>query len=535
MDNTYQKLLRATLEVQSKSEKEKQMKKFIRKYLKDQGLDTEHDNMGNIYCHKGDKRRNRPFVVAHMDTVHELIPDRDYMVVETDEFYCAYNRTTMKQVGVGGDDKVGVWAALAALTEFDNISAAFMVKEEIGCLGSNGADLKQFARANWLAQLDRRGASEFIVYRMASKEFIDDMKPLAEMHGMEVKDQSTITDVSTLYRRKVGVSAVNIASGYWYPHTPQEVVNITDAVISLHLLFKMIEGYGENKYPHLPPKPQPRPKGENLPAARSHPGSGKPMGYKSYDRNERDTSTDDFEMVGDKMRMWNAFYGCYEWRGRNYEVLFYEGTDKDLGIFSNNPRSVGSLRMKPAKKDTLSTFLPLRHELQAQERVDLTAVSDETEKMDKYGMPTGTASGSLDDAADFDDIDAYLDYREKDRLAREEADMEAIAEASGVDNSDLTRRDYHHFDVEYANEVHMGRRAVDSVLFLYGFSFSDLTEGQIPDTIIYNMSASLFHDTQNTMRHYARALRFEDMYSSDALDNTGSFANFEKREGDLPF
>ena len=181
----YIDLLERTLEIQSKSKQEKRMKKFIREYLSELGLDTEHDNNGNIYCHKGDKRRNRPFVVCHVDTVHAI--DGNYKLFKNDEFFYAFNMQTMRQMGVGGDDKVGVWSALAALTEFDNISAAFFVQEEIGCIGSSNAPIKQFKRANWMAQLDRREASDFIVYNMASQEFIDDMKPLVESHGMEVK------------------------------------------------------------------------------------------------------------------------------------------------------------------------------------------------------------------------------------------------------------------------------------------------------------------------------------------------------------
>ena len=77
------------------------------------------------------------------------------------------------------------------------------------------------------------------------------MKPLVESHGMEIKEsQSTITDVSKLFDRGVGVSVVNIASGYWFPHTNTEVVNIVEAESSLDLLFEMIKSYGEKHYPH---------------------------------------------------------------------------------------------------------------------------------------------------------------------------------------------------------------------------------------------------------------------------------------------
>ena len=68
----YQKLLERTLEVQSKSGDEGRMKKFVKSYLTGIGLKPKSDKHGNIYCHKGDGRKERPFVVAHLDTVHSI-------------------------------------------------------------------------------------------------------------------------------------------------------------------------------------------------------------------------------------------------------------------------------------------------------------------------------------------------------------------------------------------------------------------------------------------------------------------------------
>jgi putative aminopeptidase FrvX len=252
----YQKLLGETLEVQSKSGNEKLMKRFVKQYLTSIGLKPKSDNSGNIICHKGDMRKGRPFIVAHLDTVHQV--NKNVKSFFNGQFYYAFDMKTMEQVGVGGDDKVGVWAALAAMTQFDNISSAFFVQEEVGCVGSNAVDLKHFKKANWIVELDRRGNVDFITSSMASDEFLKDMEPLAVKYEFVNTNQSTITDVSTLFRRKVGVSGVNIASGYFFPHSDKEVVRFSDAMIALGLTFEMIKQCGTVKYPHLPPVPKKR-------------------------------------------------------------------------------------------------------------------------------------------------------------------------------------------------------------------------------------------------------------------------------------
>ena len=244
------------LSVQTKSRQEKKMKKYIKAYIRSLGLTYSHDNKGNIYCNKGDMRKSRPFVVAHMDTVHEM--SSNIKVFNSDGMLFAFDTKEGSQRGIGGDDKVGVWAALCALTDWNDVSVAFFVEEEIGRIGSRNAEMSRFKKANWIAQLDRKGYEDFIVSDMTSKEFDTAVKDTVESHGLKFTKQDTITDVSELASRGVGVSCVNISSGYYSPHTRSEIVKVDDALNSLNLLYSMISKFGDVRFKHEIPKPKQR-------------------------------------------------------------------------------------------------------------------------------------------------------------------------------------------------------------------------------------------------------------------------------------
>jgi tripeptide aminopeptidase len=531
MSVDYIDLLEKTLAVQSKSGQEKRMKKYIRNYLRELGLDTEHDNMGNIYCHKGDKRRNRPFVVAHMDTVHDI--NGNYQVFKNDTFFSAFDTLAMKQLGVGGDDKVGIWAALAAITVFDNISVAFFVKEEIGCIGSNGADKKQFDRANWMAQLDRRGATDFIVAKMASQEFIDAMKPMVEEHGMEVKDQSTITDVSTLWRNGVGVSAVNIASGYWYPHTDNEVVNIDDATISLNLLFEMINQYGDTKFEHVyvAPKPKPRPKYQKNTWNHRDYSSKYPTSVSSYYRNLPakfdDDEIDEVPVIAGLMRVWSSVNGCYEWcDASDGNVMFYEGSDQRAQTYSLDAYYVKGYRFDPPKYATVSANLPTMKMLHESNLVDLRGMSSMFPEHDKANtdFDLDVKTDGVDPLPFDDDGKSY----EEEASAKDWRDLEKkIHETNNRGSEEVMS--YHNYEEEYYSATE-ARKMLEGYLSLFGYTYTEFVQGLIPDVMIRNLSASLYNETNKTLYQYAEKFNAHLMYEEESLTYCGPYESFNNRD-----
>jgi hypothetical protein len=472
----YIELLERTLEVQSKSGNEKRMKKFVRSYLKELGLEPLHDNKGNIYCHKGDKRKNRPFVVAHLDTVHNI--NGNVKLFRNEQFFYAFDMKEMSQYGVGGDDKVGVWAALAALTEFDDISAAFFVQEEHGCLGSGEADMKQFKNANWLAQLDRRENEDFIIYQMVSKEFEDDMTPLAEAYGMKVTKQSTITDVAAIYRKNVNVSCVNIASGYYYPHSNKEVVHIGDAKCSLALLFAMVLEYGDKKYVH---KYVPY-----VPAKTTVKGFGK----RGHGRGRMIYDGKNVEFINGKFKIWNDMMGMFEWRDVSGTLLYYESDGSHPGSGSN------------------STALP-----SPQKEIEFDSPLNNVDDIEDQ-------SGSIEE---------YMKWR--DKMDEEKMYQEAnkpVPAAGGEDEKPI--RTYHNFEVEYGgySEKTVARRQLEGFLHLYGYTFKEFFFGDIPDDMIKNISASTYHDTGHTVAYYERVFDMVGTYQS--ADHTDGYTSFDRAE-----
>lgn len=234
-------LLKEVLSVQTNSGQTKRMRKYIRAYLKSRGLKYETDNLGNTIVHKGDKSIKRPFVVSHIDTVHKV--NGNVTVHNINDFFIAIDELTMTQAGVGGDDKVGVWACLELLNdpEVENVSCAFFVDEEIGCIGSGAVSLSHFENATWIGQLDRKGNKDFITHRIASEEFEKATKSIIKKHGYKfLKNYSTITDSAELSSRGVGVSCFNMSCGYYSPHSDSEVVNIEDAIDAYELIKELV-------------------------------------------------------------------------------------------------------------------------------------------------------------------------------------------------------------------------------------------------------------------------------------------------------
>jgi hypothetical protein len=189
--------------------------------------DTEYYvHNGNIYVTKG-YDMTYPCVVAHMDTVHAIC--EDLTPIEIDGKITGFNRVTMQQTGIGGDDKVGVYIALQCLKKFDSIKVVFFRDEEVGCHGSYEHDEGFFLDCQYVLQCDRRGNSDFITngagVELSSKRFQDDVMPLLFAHGYSFTNGS-ITDVVALKESGIDLCMANISCGYYNPHCADEYVVI---------------------------------------------------------------------------------------------------------------------------------------------------------------------------------------------------------------------------------------------------------------------------------------------------------------------
>lgn len=116
-------LLKELYTINSKSGKEDKIKKFILSYICNIPLHIETDEIGNLFITKGNVQLY-PCVVAHLDEVHEL---STRIIIEIPPIVCAVNEVG-ERVGVGADDKNGIWIALKLLEKCENIKVALFVE-----------------------------------------------------------------------------------------------------------------------------------------------------------------------------------------------------------------------------------------------------------------------------------------------------------------------------------------------------------------------------------------------------------------------
>ena len=245
---TRKNLLIDILSVQTTSGNEFDMISYIHKFCKTNvPAATIKIKDNNIYISKG-KTNHYPCIVAHTDTVHDI--HKSFKVYDDNGCLFAFNSDTGTQVGVGGDDKVGIWLALEMLVMFDNIKCAFFHSEEVGCIGSRAADMSFFKDVGYCFQGDRRGNSDFvnsISGKLFSKRFSKKINPIISKFGY-AQTSGAITDVGQLAENGVGVCVANMSCGYYAPHSDAEVVRFDDANNCLNMLMCLVQELGCNKY-----------------------------------------------------------------------------------------------------------------------------------------------------------------------------------------------------------------------------------------------------------------------------------------------
>lgn len=243
-------LLRETLEVQSYSRETRRMMDFIVKKAHQYGAKVElHD--GNIYITKGTDRWY-PCIVAHTDTVHKIVPDTEYLVMFDKGAYFGWNPVKNAETGVGGDDKVGIYIALAALRDFDAIKVAFFRDEEIGCIGASNAREDFFTDVRYILECDRRGDSDFvdnIAGPLQSRAFRKAVAPMLIKHGYKFS-HGMMTDVDAL-KDIVPVCMANMSCGYYNPHSAKEFVDVFDVERARALVYDIFTNLEPKRWDHV--------------------------------------------------------------------------------------------------------------------------------------------------------------------------------------------------------------------------------------------------------------------------------------------
>ena len=236
--------MRDLFEVQSYSGQEDDMTDYIFRYLEANHPDVKfrQDKKGNLYITKGEAN-TYPCIVSHTDTVHRKIPKSRYKVGRAGNIFYALDTKDCTRTGIGGDDKCGIWVCLEALDLFDNIKIAFFVEEETGCVGSSNADMSWFEDVAFVLQTDRRGYKDVVNsisgVSLFGKEFSKAIAPALENWGRE-ETPGGLTDVKMLVSNGLDVCVLNCSSGYYAPHTDNEIVKVDELIMTLYLFRDII-------------------------------------------------------------------------------------------------------------------------------------------------------------------------------------------------------------------------------------------------------------------------------------------------------
>lgn len=224
----YKKLL--SFRTYSKSETQIEFRDWLRVFLHKnfENIETKLDQYGNLYVEKG-KADVVNCVVAHLDINQRTKSDNIY-IANIGEWILGIDKDTGLQIGLGHDDKTGVYFAIKALSEFDNIKAFFPLDEEIGCVGSKNSDPTFFENVGFMVQLDRRGSSDISNYTngndVVTKETEEEFKDILEKYNYKFC-RCVATDVGYLVGI-VDIQGVNISCGYYDEHSDKEVLSTID-------------------------------------------------------------------------------------------------------------------------------------------------------------------------------------------------------------------------------------------------------------------------------------------------------------------
>ena len=201
-------LLLGILKTQSASHKEDRMIEFIRNYCVSKGYRVDVINK-NVYVVKG-SADIYPCYVAHTDTCASIIPDDEFEIVTIDNTYIAgFNYKKDKFTQVGFDDKLGIFIALKMLASIPAGKAFFPYAEEVGCVGTNLAEMDFFLDCGYVIQCDRRNAKGIVESISGMSLFGNDFRDVLSTEGKPYGRTFTfgmMTDVQRLKTKGLAIA-----------------------------------------------------------------------------------------------------------------------------------------------------------------------------------------------------------------------------------------------------------------------------------------------------------------------------------------
>jgi hypothetical protein len=151
-------------------------------------------------------------VIAHLDTVHREQPMREEI------FYDQEKRVMWSPVGIGGDDRCGVFIIMNLIIHGLKPHILFTWNEEIGGYGAKSAAAMLLPEINFMIQFDRRGSAQSVYYMLDHPEFEDYINEFG--FKTHIGTYSDICELAPVWNR----AAVNLSAGYDREHSMTEII-----------------------------------------------------------------------------------------------------------------------------------------------------------------------------------------------------------------------------------------------------------------------------------------------------------------------
>lgn len=236
-------LLKRFYGINGKSGNEAALKALFMAQIADVELAIEEDAFGNVFITKG-VAGCYPGITAHLDEVHA--PTERNIIVDGDMIYAVDG--SGERVGIGADDKNGLWIISHLLHTKPVLKAALFVQEErdgemAGCRGSRACSLDFFNDVRYLLAVDRKGDCEVVTVGKGDIRLCDDvMFPAAilQKYGY-VCVAGGRTDVVALKERGLQVPCCNIGCGYYNAHKADEYTMFSHVEKALAFVCELID------------------------------------------------------------------------------------------------------------------------------------------------------------------------------------------------------------------------------------------------------------------------------------------------------
>jgi len=141
-------------------------------------------------------------------------------------------------VGIGADDKAGIFVCLNLLQRFEHIRAVFFATEECGCVGARKADARFFDGVAYVMEFDCPSrnmmsyTSSGVRLFANDGDFIKTATPVLQKHGTTLWQHHPYTDIMAI-RNRFPISCLNLSCGYYNWHAPNEFVSLRDVPLAI--------------------------------------------------------------------------------------------------------------------------------------------------------------------------------------------------------------------------------------------------------------------------------------------------------------